>query len=328
MKNTVQLVTALVCSVLLSACSSIGSYVISNPDIYLSEAEFIDAEPEEKGFSRHNFCSEESQKCLPYISAPAYQVADFPDGSSVFYNLHSTGNGVENTISHRLTPDTFNRFKGTAILLHGYGGNKEVMMASAIYFRAIGMQVIIPDLFGHGDSQEDFVFATQEHLLLEALLNNLAVTNSKQAPILVVGHSMGALPAARLLASEHITAGVLLAPMMRFDIAAEQYFAHKAPTLNNLLGDNLNDIVSHAMQDAEVTLPETDLLTSINTTDKPVLVINSDVDSVSPPSYFAAIENNAIEKVIFQGRSHSSLMVFDKQDTQLFEQWLTEHLCQ
>lgn len=216
--------------------------------------------PSKKGFNKHQFCSITTNKCISYLSANSYKPSDFSNGKAAFYNLHSTGNGVENTIAYRMAPDTFNRFKGTAVLLHGYGGKKEVMMATAIYFRAIGMDVVIPDLFGHGESKEDFVFATQEHLLLEELLNELEHNNSKFGPTIVVGHSMGALPATNLLFSEKVDAGILLAPMMRFDLAATQYLSYKAPILNKVFASHIDGIVEQAMNEVSVTLSETDLL--------------------------------------------------------------------
>lgn len=322
--NLIKLNTLIICILVLSGCTNIGSYIISNPDIYLSEAEFINADPEKKGFSKHQFCSIKSDKCVSYLSATSYQPSDFSNGKTAFYNLHSTGNGVENIITHRMTPDTFNRFKGTAVLLHGYGGKKEVMMATAIYFRAIGMDVIIPDLFGHGESKEDFVFATQEHLLLEELLTELEGRKSKFEPIVVVGHSMGALPATNLLFSEKVDAGILLAPMMRFDLAASQYLPYKAPMLNKIFASHLDNIVEQAMKEANVTLPETELLKNVNKTSKPILLVNSNVDSVSPPDYFSAISNENVIKVTLKGRSHSSLMVFSEKDADIIEGWLLQ----
>lgn len=232
MEKLAKLLTLALCMFSLSGCTSVGSYVMSNPDVYLSEAEFIKAKPSDIGFEKHKFCSVSTTQCITYLAAEPYQAADFSPDSSVYYNLHATGNSVENTISHRMTPDTFNRFKGTALLLHGYGGSKEAMMAMAIYFRALGMNVVIPDLFGHGQSKEAFAFAAKEHHILDELLAKLAYA------------------------------------------------------------------------------------------EKPVLLINSDVDSLSPPAYFSSIENEFIEKVTFKTRSHSSLMVFDRNDVDIVETWL------
>ncbi|MCW8108971.1 lysophospholipase [Alteromonas ponticola] len=320
MSNFIKLNFYMFFVVLSSGCTTIGSYVLSNPDVYLSEAEFIKAAPEEIGFTRSEFCSPDKKECIPYITAPPYHADDFPTNGSVYYNLHAIGNGVENTVTHRMTADTFNRFKGTALLLHGYGGNKEVMMATAIYFRAIGMNVVIPDLFGHGESNETFVFAAREHQILSKLLGQLA--NEIEGPTIVIGHSMGALTASNLLSSEQVDAAILLAPMMRFDLAAKKYLPYKAPFLSRIFSDHIDDIIIQTMKNASVTLDETDLLNNLTNTRKPVLLVNSNIDSVSPPSYFLSDANSQVTQLIFKNRAHSSLMAFDKQDSSKIEKWL------
>lgn len=319
-----KLIAFLMCSIFLSGCTSLGSYIISNPDVYLSEAEFISKDPKEMGFIKRKFCTERSNRCIAYLSAPSYQPSDFAADGAAFYKLHATGNGVENIIAHRMTPDTFNRFKGTAILLHGYGGKKEVMLAAAIYFRGIGMNVIIPDLFGHGESEEDFAFAAREHIIITELLAELGKDNKEVEPVVVVGHSMGALLATNLLLSKQVNSAILLAPMMRFDLAAKQYLPYKAPMLNKVISSHINDIIEETMSKVSVSLPETDLLKTVDKTSKSILLINSTVDSVSPPDYFSSISNENVKKVTLKDRSHSSLMVFSKEDARIVEDWLVE----
>jgi len=319
-----KLIASIICSLFLSGCTSFGSYIISNPDVYLSEAQFINKDPVEMGFSKQTFCSKRADLCIPYLSAASYQPNDFSEGGAAFYKLHATGNGVENLIAHRMTPDTFNRFKGTAILLHGYGGKKEVMLAAAIYFRGIGMNVIIPDLFGHGESEESFVFAAREHVIITELLTELAGKKKEVEPVVVVGHSMGALLATNLLLAEQVNAAILLAPMMRFDLAAKQYLPYKAPMLNKVFASHIDDIVSQAMSEVSVSLPETDLLNTLYQTNKAILLVNSNVDSVSPPGYFSSIINENVKKIMSKDRSHSSLMVFSKEDASIVESWLVE----
>jgi len=309
------------CIFFLSGCTSIGSYVMSNPDVYLSEAELIKVKPSEIGFEKNTFCSANSSQCITYLAASAYQASDFPTGSAPYYNLHATGNGVENTISHRMPSATFNRFKGTALLLHGYGGSKKVMMATAIYFRALGMDVVIPDLFGHGESTEAFAFAAKEHTILNELLTLLSLKQTDKRTI-AVGHSMGALTATNLLSSKYINAAILLAPMMSFELAAREYLPYKSPLLNKLFQNQLGDIVNQTMTNAKVTVQETDLLYKIKNTEKPVLLINSNLDTLSPPAYFSSIQNKLVEKIVFKNRSHSSLMVFDSNDISEVERWL------
>lgn len=322
MNHIIKLIFYIIFAALASGCTSMGSYIISNPDVYLSEAEFIKAKPEEIGFTKHEFCSQNTKECISYITAPPYRSEDFPTGRAVYYNLHAIGNGVENTISHKMTPDTFSRFKGTALLLHGYGGNKEVMMATAIYFRALGMNVVIPDLFGHGESNEKFAFAAREHHILSQLLRQLTDKQKSKELTLVVGHSMGTIAASDLLPSEYVDAAILLAPIMRFDLAAKEYLPNKAPMLSRFFSSHVDDIVSQTMVDASITLEETDLLIKLNESSKPTLLVHSNIDSVSPTNYFLSVKNKYITTLIFENRAHSSLMVFSQEDSSKIEQWL------
>lgn len=315
------------CICILTGCTSMGTFIISNPNTYLSEAEFIPVEPKEIGFEQKEICSSNNEVCMPYLFAQPYEVKDFPDGKSVYYNIHAEGDGIENNIFHRMTPDTFNRIKGTAVIIHGYGGAKETMMATAIYFRAIGMKVVLPDLFGHGDSKEEFVFATSEHELLSKLLNKLNTNEELIEPVVIVGHSMGALPSLNLLIeSNKVNGAILLAPMMRFDLAAKKYLPYKAPFLSKVFSGSLDNIVEQSMKDTNVVLTDTDILSKASLIKKPVLVVNSDVDSVSPPEYFSSLESDFITLEVFKGRNHSSLMVFSKEDASLIEKWLKEEV--
>lgn len=62
----------------------------------------------------------------------------------------------------------------------------------------------------------------------------------------------------------------------------------------------------------------------MNKTSKPILLVNSNVDSVSPPDYFSSIRNENVKKITLKERSHSSLMVFSKEDADIIERWLVQ----
>jgi pimeloyl-ACP methyl ester carboxylesterase len=300
---------------------------MTHPNVYLSDAELINTSPEDLGIERRSYCPSAQSKCMQYLYAKAYQQEEFSAGSNVYYNVHTSGNGIENSISYSAESSQFNRYKGTAVLLHGYGGSKEAMMVTSIYFRSIGMNIIALDLFGHGESEYDFSFAAKEHELYTKLIADVASSNKLSQPIILVGHSMGALAAANtLLSSSDADGAILLAPMIRFDLAAKHYLAYKNTTLNSMLSEHLDGIVSKALQDQKVTLAETDISHKIANVGKPVLIINSNVDSVSPSEFFSNIENEYVELEIFDNRSHPSLITFGDKDVELIEGWLTTRL--
>ncbi|WDE10185.1 alpha/beta hydrolase [Thalassomonas haliotis] len=320
-----KLFTLFLCGYILSGCTSLGSYVIANPNIYLSEAKLLDVSPESKGFKQKTFCLSSEDICIPYLTAEPYNPDDFKGKKGVYYNLHAGGNGIVNEISHHMAPDSFNRFKGTAVLLHGYGASKEAMMITAFYFRALGMTTVLPDLYGHGDSGETFKFAAREHVPLAKLLSSLRLKSELQQPVILVGHSMGGLPSVNLLREySEASAAILLAPMLRFDQAAKRYFSYKFPDMSKLISEQrLGDIVNKAMADAGVTLADTDIIEKAKQVDKPMLIIHSDVDSVSPASYFSQLTSEHIQLAEFRGRSHPSLIAFSKKNAEVVEKWLS-----
>ncbi len=308
----------------LSGCTSLGSHVLSNPSTYFSE-NLLPLAPEDLNIETRQYCGADSQSCYSYLYAKSYKPTDFPEGGNVFYNIHAVGNGVENHISYRAMAAGFNRINGTAVLIHGFGGSKEVMMATAIYFRSIGMSVVIPDLHGHGDSQQPFVFGAKEHTSINAILRQLESNADLKGPVVAVGHSMGALPATNLLvASEYVDGAILLAPMTRFDQSSKAYFAGKAPVLNRFLASSMDEIVATSMAQAGVTLADTDIASKLAGVSKPVLVVNSDVDAVSPPGYFAHLHQGSLQVVKFPQRSHGSLIAFDNEDSGVIENWLMQ----
>lgn len=315
----------------LTGCTSIGSHILSNPDIYLSNSQFEDIDLARFDIEKRQYCEIDTSQCTAYLYAKAYEKQDFPEDADVHYTIHAMGNGVENEIYFSMDTDNFGKYQGTAILIHGFGGSKEAMVFTSIFFRAMGMDVIALDLFGHGESTQDFAFGAKEHQLYSNLLDsqlhqNVLTENSPQTPVIVVAHSMGALPAAKLLQqSDKVDGAILLAPMVQFDKAIKHYLAYKSQTLNKLFADNLHDITREALQNADIAIESTNILHSLNQINKPTLLINSDVDSVSPTDYFFGLQNPNIQQINFEGRSHPSLISFGNEDVAVFENWMREN---
>lgn len=86
-----------------------------------------------------------------------------------------------------------------AILLHGYGGRKEDMLAIALVLQKEGINCVIPDLPGHGES--DDIFSLRNVNCLIEGINEIA----SQGKMMVAGHSIGALIAMNTKGS-HIVA--------------------------------------------------------------------------------------------------------------------------
>ena len=315
--------------VMTSGCTTLGSHILSHPNTYLPEPNLLDIEPEALGFETRTYCAGQEAECVEYLFAEAYKKPDFAPDARVYYNVHATGDGIENAISFEARPADFGRINGTAVLLHGFGGDKETMVVTSIFFRSLGMDVIALDLFGHGDSEKDFAFGAKEHQLYGELLRHFHQQTPLASPLVLVGHSIGALPATNILASSDFADGaILLAPMVRFDKAAKHYLAYKSTLFNDLLADDLPQIVNQAMSNKNVSLADTDIRQKLQSVDKPVLILSSDTDSVSPVDYFSEPQNSHVQLMVLRGRTHASLLAFDNADTNKVEKWLSTQLNQ
>lgn len=328
------LLLCLAISSLLSGCTTLGSHVISNPATYLSDSRLSNIDLQRFDTEKRQLCvsmatsgsSAQDSTCFHYLFAKAYQPEDFAEDQHVQYQVSASGNGVENIVKFQASPRDFKKRQGTAVLFHGFGGSKEAMLVTSIWFRAQGFDIIAFDLFGHGESTQDFAFGAKEHELIRKALIQLNQSEAVQQPVISVGHSMGSLPAINTLKYSPLVDGaILMAPMVRFDAAAKHYLAYKSSWLNQLFSGSMDQIVADAMQHSNVSVKDTDVPSILRTIDKPTLILSSDIDTVSPLKAFSTTGNPAITQEILRNRSHPSLISFDSKDSVLIEAWLKQH---
>ncbi len=86
----------------------------------------------------------------------------------------------------------------TALLVHGWGRSKWDSLRRLALLAPLCDRVIVPDLRGHGDSTGRTSVGADDHLDLMSVLGDAGVDPSS---LVVVGHSMGAVVAARLAAA-------------------------------------------------------------------------------------------------------------------------------
>ncbi len=89
--------------------------------------------------------------------------------------------------------------KGTALVLHGYGSNKEEMLGCALAVAKAGFKVYVPDLPGHGEHKEKLTLPA-----IKKFVEGLKRTGFNVA----VGHSLGA----RLVCLLSCSSLILLSP--------------------------------------------------------------------------------------------------------------------
>jgi pimeloyl-ACP methyl ester carboxylesterase len=105
-------------------------------------------------------------------------------------------------------PTTGGEPKGYVVLLHGFAATKRIMSYMTDGLASQGLRVFVPDLPGHGRTDEPFSFSRAEQCS-ENLLRELAQRNLLDPKkTILAGHSMGGA-IALLVASREPVAGVI-----------------------------------------------------------------------------------------------------------------------
>lgn len=102
--------------------------------------------------------------------------------------------------------------RGSVVLIHGLAANKKIMSYLAYGFAEAGLRVFVPDLPGHGRTQEPFSFAHAE-VCSESLLRELIRLGAiEPARTILAGHSMGGGIAIRVAARVPVAGVIAISP--------------------------------------------------------------------------------------------------------------------
>jgi pimeloyl-ACP methyl ester carboxylesterase len=102
--------------------------------------------------------------------------------------------------------------RGFVILMHGLAANKKIMAYLAQAFAETGLRVFVPDLPGHGRTNEPFSFA-QAEACSESLLGELIARGTiSPTRTILAGHSMGGAMAIRIAARVPVAAVIAVSP--------------------------------------------------------------------------------------------------------------------
>ncbi|MGD8978245.1 MAG: alpha/beta fold hydrolase, partial [Gammaproteobacteria bacterium] len=103
------------------------------------------------------------------------------------------------------------------------------------YLTAAGLRCVRPDLFGHGFSDRPPL--AHEYELFVRQLSELLDRLELNGPVALLGHSLGAAVAARLLAAQpaRFAAAVLAAPLVDFTVQNPMARLLNVPLLGELL---------------------------------------------------------------------------------------------
>jgi pimeloyl-ACP methyl ester carboxylesterase len=141
------LVVSITLALGLSGCASLVAEYIQGAASFGYEHVVSDADITSLGFERGRFCPPGGEFCVGYLAGKAI------GGERLRYETE-LGSGASSTsvvldLSRESVPVGLH---GTVVLLHGYRASKEFMLNTALYFRFLGFEVLVPDLLGHGES--------------------------------------------------------------------------------------------------------------------------------------------------------------------------------
>ncbi|MDP5209651.1 alpha/beta hydrolase [Microbulbifer sp. 2205BS26-8] len=305
---------------LISSCSSGVAFFLEKSESFPYEQIITDVKIEELGFNKNQFCSNSEGVCISYFFAPP--ITSKKLGYSIEVDSGNRTNHVELAVQRGSLANTYS---GTIVLLHGFRVSKEFMINSALYFRFLGYEVVVPDLLGHGESGGTKKYGVGDSGVVSNLIDDLI---SKQTisgeKLYLLGSSMGALTAARVSSNRDDIRGLILqAPMPPFDTAVYNYSKANYPLLGNLISEEqFRKGALLALENANIQLKDTRIEPLLVASDTPVLLFSSPADLVSPYDNFKALNDHTIKVIALADRNHASMAVIGETEHQVLQTWL------
>ncbi|WP_018983910.1 alpha/beta hydrolase [Salinimonas chungwhensis] len=277
--------------------------------------------------STKSYCSKTTSFCTQYLlSTPSpTEPTDTTTASTSEYGLElktsmeSGSKVVEKVLL--LDEQLENQYQGTVLLLHGHGGDKHVWAITISYFHYLGFDVVAPDLPGHGEANLQRSYGITDGQEMADFIS----TELKDAPrpLIIVGHSMGALAAVNAARdSQSVDGLVLLAPMQRFDKASLGVAQTFTPWLNMLLPDSSIEAGAElALTRSGVTMAQTDMLPTIPLLGVPTLVYGAQTDPVSNISNEDGWRYPHVQRFVNDEESHISPVAVGQKEHEMFVDW-------
>ena len=251
------------------------------------------------------YCSEAMSDCINYLYRPPTVT---PASLQYTVALTADANQHRQKTLH-LSADWQGLYRGTVVLIHGQGNNKRSWLPTMAYFNYLGLHTFAPDLIGHGDSQGARAYGVKDGILIADFIRQQLAGLPR--PIIVVGHSIGALAAVK--AATHtpsIDALALLAPMRRFDEATIPVARTYSPWLSRVISNaTLKAGAELAALRAGVSLRQTDMLLDIPQLTIPILIYGAASDTISNLSMEQRWHQPNILRVLNENETHLSVVM-------------------
>lgn len=280
----------------------------------------------QQGIQTREFCLPDGSECTQYLFAAASESAE---RNGVTLNFTMAFTNVTKAYELELDRDQIPyRERGTVVLAHGYGADKQMWNMMISYLTFLGFNVIAPDLQGHGESSIDQPsFGYHDAEVFSGLIDSLPAVE-KSGPLLVGGVSMGGVTAARLALIRDDVAGLLLyAPMAEFDNATVSFIQMFMPQVSRVLPDrSVRSAVQDALETRNVPSAGANVVTYLDDIEVPTLIVVSDKDPIATVETYEPIanRNDNIQLEQLPGRHHIEITAIDQKSHELVWPWLEE----
>lgn len=280
----------------------------------------------EEGIETREFCLSVRTECTKYLFAAASGSAEKNEIALKFTVTFTNGTKVyELDLDREQVPYTE---RGTVVLAHGYGADKQMWKMMINYLTFLGFNVIAPDLQGHGESTIDQPsFGYHDAEVISALIDSLPAKDMPR-PLIATGVSMGGVTASRLANIRDDVAGLLLyAPMAEFDEATIGFIRMFTPKVSRFLPESS---VRTAVQDALTarSVPEggASVVTYLDEIEVPTLIIVGDKDPIAPIDAYQPIaeRNSNIQLQQLLKRHHIEITAIDEFSHEIIWPWLEQ----
>ncbi len=270
--------------------------------------------------TRHHHCNEQFTYCVPYLhSKPTASLSPLKFSASV---EATTGQDEHWTKSVEVDKAWHNAFKGSIILIPGHGSNKESWRPTMQYMNFLGFETVAVDLMGQGESDAPYKFGMKDAAQLRHLIEHQLTDNS--GPVIIVGHSIGALTALETAqVSNDIDAALLLAPMRPFEEATLAAAKTYRPFAAMLMPDSaLRKGARQALNRAGVGARPTDVVALAAAVKIPIMLVAGDRDTITNVDNESLWQGVDVYRVVNEYDSHMSVINVDAWFHQHFTQWL------
>ncbi|WP_444908141.1 alpha/beta hydrolase [Microbulbifer sp. SSSA008] len=303
-----------------SACSQRIASFIDNAEDYSFNNRLTADQIKDLDFKKDKYCPLQKKNCISYYYGPP-----LTDNKLQYSVKHGEGD-KENNVKIDLTRNSMERsYDGTVILLHGFRTSKDFMINSALYFRFLGFQVVVPDLLGHGDSGGNKKYGVDDSNYINHLIDNLIKEGViKDEDIYILGNSMGALTAAHISSQRQDISGIILsAPMPSFDEAVYNYAKRDHPLLSKIIPEkDFRKGAILALEKAKINLDDTKIIPLLKSSKVPTLLILSDSDQISPYVDYENLKKDNVTLIKITGRYHPSMNTIGEVEHKEIIKWL------